>query len=229
MTSEEKIRETVVYQEGFDEGVKSEDRRLYEMARKQLDNATDILRKNLEGKPYCTGYFKATADMIVALFGTEKHLTPKESVKEEDEFIPFDKLAEHGIKPGDIVINKSGDSFLLRDGFPDDFNTALCCNKLLNGSFHLSQIGFQWVGSTNGIKYRKATDEEREKFKEACIVSLNGRIYEESIWKEQEYAQILHSMFQWNLIDKEEHDALNKKLKIRLGVDLKKLYKEVYG
>ena len=55
------------------------------------------------------------------------------NVETDERFIPFDELIENGIGVGTILKTQNGDIYyLIRDGLPKEFNTALCCNKLDN-------------------------------------------------------------------------------------------------
>lgn len=148
----------------------------------------------------------------------------------------FDELQNVGVKPGDIVafnlrgFNTSWLYVLLRDGLPDEFNTALCCYKVKQNpeSMHLSQIGFRWVGDTDNLHFRLTTNDEKNAFVQACIATLNEPITELSCWGINEYSQILYSMLKWGLMSKNEVNVLNKNLKKIHGVDLLKIYDKFY-
>lgn len=148
----------------------------------------------------------------------------------------FDELQDVGVKPGDIVafnhrwIDAPWEYVLLSDGFPDKFNTSLCCHKVKQNpeSMHLSRIGFCWVGDTDNLHFRLTTNDEKNTFVQACITTLNEPITELSFWGKNEYSQILHSMLKWGLISENEANKLNKKLKKLHGVDLLKIYDKFY-
>lgn len=146
--------------------------------------------------------------------------------QDDDEFIEFKDLEKHGIKAGDIVAcpslfggNEICDYYLLRNGLPTNFNTALCCNILPNGKMHLYQIGFTWQGEVKH-KFRKTTEEERQKFIDACIEALKDK---NSTWRQFNLIdQILANMIKWNLITKENAKKLNKSLIKIHGEDILK-------
>ena len=150
----------------------------------------------------------------------------------------FNELYENGIRPGDIVAIPSNrfecgiswNYVLLRDGFPQEYNTALCCHSdpRTPEKMHLYQIGFHWCGDISS-QFRIATDGEKEKFITACIDALNKPIESQWGWGEVDYCEILHSMLEWGLINQIEANELNKKLKKVHGADLLKLYKKTYG
>lgn len=148
----------------------------------------------------------------------------------------FNELQNVGVKHGDIVafrlrgFNASWEYVLLRDGLPDKFKTALCCHKDKRNpnSMHLSQIGFYWVGDIDNLQFRLTTYDEKNAFVQACVTTLNEPITELSCWGKDEYSQILYSMLKWGLIDENEVNELNKKLKKLHGVDLLKTYDKLY-
>jgi len=148
----------------------------------------------------------------------------------------FNELQNVGVKPGDIVAyNLRGFStswryVLLRDGLPDKFTTALCCDKDKRNpdSMYLSQIGFYWVGDIDNLQFRLTTYDEKNAFVQACLTTLNEPITELSFWGKSEYSQILHSMLKWGLISENEANKLNKKLKKLHGVNLLKTYDKLF-
>lgn len=141
-----------------------------------------------------------------------------------DELIDFEHLGENGIKAGDIVAvtsslggNKISAFYLLRSGLPDKLNTALCCGILPNEDLYLAQLGFAWQGAVRQ-KFRKATEEECNKFIDACIKELKDK---KSTWCGRPGSvtdnfrldQILASMIKWNLITKDDAKKLDRSLK----------------
>lgn len=157
--------------------------------------------------------------------------------KEEFPFT-FDELKDNDVKVGDIVASKSSphtnftDFCLLRKGFPEHYDTSLCCNLTSNG-MHLYQIGFHYKGKPSS-RFRKTTEEERQMFIDACIKTLhepikkdeNGHVWG---WDEDLYAQILGNMVRDGLISMYQGEKLSKELKKIHNVDLLKLYKRNYG
>lgn len=160
--------------------------------------------------------------------------------KQYKEEFPFtiDDLAKNGVKVGDIVASKSSpytnftDFCLLRKGFPENYNTSLCCNSTSYG-MHLYQIGFHYMGTPRS-RFRKTTDEEKQMFIDACIKRLHEPIKKDNNgyvwgWDEDEYAQILGNMVRDGLISMDKGEKLSKELKKIHNVDLLKLYKINYG
>ena len=162
-------------------------------------------------------------------------------VKEEElgKLYKFDELKNLGIKSGDIVAYKSlkldeGYSWeyvLLRNGFPDEFNTALCCYKdpRYPDRTHLDQIGFHWCGSTDSFDFRLINEKEKGDFVNACIERLKTpyrRKY--TLWKKDDYAQILGALMKHNLMSENELSNLNEELKKIHRVDLLKHYKKYW-
>ena len=158
--------------------------------------------------------------------------------KEEFPFT-FDELKDNDVKVGDIVAakfsstSKNVNYFLLRKGFPEDFNTSLCCDSIGDGQ-HLYQIGFHWQGF-NPYRFRKTTDEEREAFIDACVKTLHEPMHRNDKgeivfgWDEDMYAQILGNMVRDGLISMYKGEKLSKELKKIHNVDFLKLYKRNYG
>ena len=159
--------------------------------------------------------------------------------KEEFPFT-FSDLEKNGIKVGDIVAAKESSRskyvhyYLLRKGFPKEFNTSLCCcgNSYSNG-IKLYQIGFHYVGTPRN-RFRKTTEEEREAFINACIETLHEPIKRADngyalSWDEDHYANILGNMIRDGLITESKGRRLNTELKKIHGVDLLKEYKKKYG
>ena len=117
-------------------------------------------------------------------------------VKEEElgKLYKFDELKNLGVKTGDIVAHKSlkfdeGYSWeyvLLRNGFPEEFNTALCCYKdpRYPDRTFLTQIGFHWCGSTDSFDFRLINEKEKDDFVSACIDRLKIPYrYDYSLWR----------------------------------------------
>ena len=169
-------------------------------------------------------------------------LKPEEyvEVKMPDNLIPFSELYKNGVRPGDIVVeawktkNRIAYNFmLLRSTFPKYYDTSLCCNLLpqeFEGKMHLYQIGFHWSCSTDSLKFRVATKEERKAFIEACISRLHTPVDPDGWgWGINEYAQIIGNMRRDKLISDAKARKLSKELIEIHGVDLLKHCKETYG
>ena len=163
-------------------------------------------------------------------------------VKEEElgKLYKFDELKDLGVKTGDIVAYQSikldeGYSWeyvLLRNGFPEEFNTALCCYKdpRYPDRTFLGQIGFHWCGSTGSLNFRLINEKEKDDFVNACIEKLKTPyIRKYSLWKKEHYAEILGALIKYNLIGEDELSSLNEQLKKIHRVDLLKYYKKYYG
>ena len=151
----------------------------------------------------------------------------------------FNELYDKGVRPGDIVAvlsqyfdcGISWDYILLRDGFPDEYNAALCCYKDPRNpeKMHLYQVGFHWCGSLEHLRFRIVNDEEKKDFVNACISRLKTPMTD--FFRGADigyYAQILNSMLKWNLISKHTANKLNKELEKIHGVNLLKLYRKNY-
>ena len=145
----------------------------------------------------------------------------------------FDELVKNGVKVGDIVASKSSpstkvvDFCLLRKGFPEDYNTSLCCNNVADG-LYLYQIGFRYMGKPS-YRFRKTTDEERQMFIDACIKTLKTPIVENWGWQIEHYEQILGNMVRDGLISMYKGEKLSAELKKIHKVDLLREYKKNYG
>lgn len=163
-------------------------------------------------------------------------------VKEEElgKLYKFDELKNLGVKTGDIVAYKSiklnegyaWEYVLLRNGFPDEFNTALCCYKdpRYPDRTFLTQIGFHWCGSTDSFDFRLINEKEKDDFVSACIDRLKIPYrYDYSLWKKEHYAQVLGALIKYNLISEDELSNLNKELKKIHRADLLKYYRKYYG
>lgn len=153
----------------------------------------------------------------------------------DEQFIPFDKLIENGIGVGSILKTSNNNYYLIRDGFPKEFNVALCCNKLVNGDFHLYQLGFHWCGSTNSFKFRLITEYEKCCFIDTCVaVVMNAECYDENNDKWNAFnvadcSQILDSLYRYGLIDKVRYLMINDLIKRTHKVDLIKYFDKHYN
>lgn len=124
----------------------------------------------------------------------------------------YDELYDKGVRPGDIVALPSNrfkqgiswEYWLIRDGFPTELNTALCCYRDSRNPeiVYLDQIGFHWCGDYDHFDFRIPSNEEKKDFVDACINRLKEPISKQFPfgWGENEYSQILHSMKKWGLI-----------------------------
>ena len=149
------------------------------------------------------------------------------------------ELFKKGIRHGDIVAEawKRKDKIawnfmLLRSTFPKYYDTSLCCSLLPTdeNKMHLSQLGFHWCCSTDSLKFRKATDEEKKMFIDACISRLHTPVDPDGWgWGLNEYAQIIGNMQRDKLLTKTQAKKLSKELVSIHGVDLLKLCEERYG
>lgn len=159
----------------------------------------------------------------------------------ENEFpLTFNDLKDNGIGVGDIVASKDSSTskvtnyYLLRNGFPENFNTSLCCNEVGN-KLHLYQIGFHWIGDISRFRFRKISDEEKQSFINACIETLKTpmkRADDGHIifgWSEDQYANILANMIRYGLVSEYMGKKLNSELKKIHGIDLLREYKKNYG
>ena len=168
-------------------------------------------------------------------------LKPEEHKKVEwpKDLIPYKELFKSGIRHGDIVAEAwkckdriAWNFMLLRSTFPKYYDTSLCCSLLPTdeNKMHLSQIGFHWCGSTDSLKFRKATDEEKKMFIDACISRLHTPVDPDGWgWGLNEYAQIIGNMQRDKLLTKTQAKKLSKELVSIHGVNLLKLYQERYG
>ena len=153
----------------------------------------------------------------------------------DEQFIPFDKLIENGIGVGSILKTSNNNYYLIRDGFPKEFNVALCCNKLVNGDFHLYQLGFHWCGSTDSFKFRLITEYEKCCFIDTCVaVVMNAECYDENNDKWNAFnvadcSQILGSLYRYGLIDNVHYLMINDLIKRTHKVDLIKYFDKHYN
>lgn len=155
-----------------------------------------------------------------------------------------------GVREGDIVaVNGSMKEYvLLRNGIPEAYNTALCCN-INDKKLHLFQIGFHWCGDITQ-KFCKVTLEEIAAFKSACIEALKKPIVRQKFkykekdketgkevekeaehvfgWDENYYAEIFGALIDYKLISLSSAYELNKELKKIHKVDLMKIYNKFY-
>ena len=149
----------------------------------------------------------------------------------------FNELYNKGVRVGDIVAYAANefdcgiawDYVLLRNGFPKEFNTSLCCYKdprVLK--MHLYQIGFHWCGDTSSFRFRIPTEEEKKEFIEECIHRLKEPMQPDWGWATPHYAQVLGALIQAKLIDKDDVTTLNEELKEIHNIDILKYYKEFY-
>ena len=165
----------------------------------------------------------------------------------DEEFHTLQEIYDMGIREGDIVaVNGCMKEYvLLRDGIPDEYNTALCCTINKYKTLHLCQIGFHWCGDITQ-RFCKATPEEIAAFKTACIETLKKPIHHNIIkykvkdketgeeiekeyddvfgWDEDCYAQILGALVKYNLMSQSSAYEFSKKLESIHKVDLMKLY-----
>jgi len=151
----------------------------------------------------------------------------------------FEDLEKNGVKSGDIIAylyNEKENGFcwnyvLLRDTFPNNFDTALCCFKMPEkpNKMTIYQVGFHWCGSTDCLKFRIIGEEEKQEFIETCISRLKMKINKNMLWDIDIYSQIFAALIKYKLISEDKITNLNEELKIIHGVDLIKYYKKHYG
>lgn len=161
-----------------------------------------------------------------------------EILKRLENIYTFDELYNQGVRVGDIVAYDSlvfdcglaWDYVLLREGFPQEFNTALCCYKdpRTPEKMYINQIGFHWCGSLSYFHFRKITEAERKEFIDTCIKALYKPITDEYGWQLPHYAQILDSLVRYKLISKDKLYKINKDLKDIHNVNLLKEYKSYF-
>ena len=181
--------------------------------------------------------------LIIDARAKEQKRNMEEAVFKEEFPFTFDELKDNDVKVGDIVAAKFSSAskninyFLLRKGFPEDFNTSLCCSCFDDDDIFdmsLYQIGFHYEGAPT-YRFRKTTEEERQAFIKACTRALHEPIRKNDSgyipygWDEDEYAQVLGNMVRDGLISMDKGKKLSKELEKIHNVDLLKLYKMNYG
>lgn len=183
-------------------------------------------------------YFARTPEDFYQNF-KEAEESNEKSVEMPKDLIPYNELYDNGVRVGDIIAqpwrHKEGIAWefvLLRKNFPENYDASLCCYlpPSPQDKMYLTQIGFHWCGDVENLKFRKATEEERKMFIDACIRRLKVPIDKDGWgWQKEHYSQILGNMRREKLISNKEADKLNKELMDIHGVDLLKFYKETYG
>ena len=160
-------------------------------------------------------------------------------IKNLEGIMTFDEMAKV-CKEGDIVASPSyavsgrgiaWTYYLLRDGLPDEFNTALCCGRDPRTPIktYLNQIGFHWCGSVDRFMFRRTNEKEKEDFVNACLDSIRRPISPEGWgWNENHYAQILGALIKYGLITEYKAKKINKELKDIHGVDILSIYNKYW-
>ena len=161
------------------------------------------------------------------------------SVKNFEGIMTYDEMCKVS-EVGDIVayptyaISGCGvawDYVLLRENFPEDFDTALCCNKDPREPFkaNLCQIGFHWCGSKDNFSFRQINEKEKEDFVNACLDAIKKPILPEGWgWNKDHYAQILGALIKYGLITEYKAKQINKELKAIHGVDILSIYNKYW-
>ena len=162
--------------------------------------------------------------------------------KEKDygKLYSFEELYKRGVRPGDVVAQfgykcEHGPTWnyvLLRDGIPEEYNTALCSsrNPEMPENVHGYQIGFHWCGPIEQ-RFRLITKEELKDFIDSWITRLKEPIHDYngiSGWDESHYAQILGALAMNNLLTAKELVKLNNELKDIHGLDILNIFEERY-
>ena len=199
-----------------------------------LKFANEIDSVNCDRK---NGTVTINADDWVTLKRNAKSLFDSSSTDETNErIIPFGKLIENGVGVGSIIKTPNSlDYYLITDGFPKEFNIALCCEKLGNGYFHLYKFAFHWSISRETLDsfvFKLITEDEKRRFIDGCVdVILNAENYHEhDVWgwyKKYNIARssyVLDSLYRYGLIDKVRYFGINDLIKRTYNVDLVKYF-----
>jgi hypothetical protein len=159
--------------------------------------------------------------------------------KDYGKLYSFEELYKRGVRPGDVVAvlgprrdnGPTWEYVLLRDGIPEEYNTALCSYRTPETpeKVYGNQIGFHWCGPITQ-RFRLITKEELGDFINSWIIRLKEpfNYLWNSGWYEIEYAQILGALAMNNLLTSSELVKLNKELKDIHNFDILKIFQDRY-
>lgn len=157
------------------------------------------------------------------------------------------------VKVGDIVVWSSlaeakgngGRPYyeLLGEECPGLFHSKLSCSTKPGGRLSLYRVGTVYCNAFGSeVQIRKATEEEKELFVDACLNVLRTHMLQDStgeilFWGPEKYAKIFWCLVRYNLISQKEVKELNKELSQihrrelrKIGrTSLLKLAKDTYG
>ena len=166
-------------------------------------------------------------------------------VKEEElgKLYTIEELYGLGVRPGDIVAGQGGkldcgicwDYNLIRNGWPEEFNTALVAykNPKEPTTMFPSELGYHWAGKMDSLQFRLVCKEEVEEFVNAWIEALRHPDNTDDSdflgWGLDHYCQIMHALVKWGLINEYQTKKLKAELKKIYGVDLIKEYRKRYN